>query len=113
MLRGLPASLLLHAAVIAAGSVVLPSLARDMDPTFTVVPIEIVDLAEETNIRARPEVDAPEPETEEPPPIEDFLEDLDTIPPEDPKAIRVKPAARTRAVTSITSPWVASVSARI
>lgn len=85
MLRGLPASILLHAAVIAAGSIVLPSLARDVEPAFIVVPIEIVDLSDETNIRARPEVDAPEPETEAPPPIEEFLQDLDTIPPEDPQ----------------------------
>ncbi|MCI4643325.1 MAG: hypothetical protein MRY64_00905, partial [Hyphomonadaceae bacterium] len=85
MLRGLPASILFHGAVIAAGSIVLPTLARDIDPTITVVPIEIVDLSEETNIRARPEIEAPEPEPEEPPPIEDYLEDLDTIPPEEPE----------------------------
>ena len=85
MLRGLPASIILHAAVIAAGAIVLPTMARDFEPAFTSIPIEIVELSNETNIRARPEVEAPEPETEEPPPIEDFIEDLDTIPPEEPE----------------------------
>jgi outer membrane biosynthesis protein TonB len=85
MLRGLPASIILHAAVIAAGAIVLPTMVRDIEPAFTSIPIEIVELSDETNIRARPEVDAPEPETEESPPIEDYLQELDTIPPEEPE----------------------------
>ena len=82
MLRGLPASLVLHAAIIGGGSIVLPTLARDISVESVVVPIELVAVSDITNIAPQVERDEPEPEPETPPPLEDFLEDLDTIPPE-------------------------------
>ncbi|MEL6752562.1 MAG: hypothetical protein AAFO57_00945 [Pseudomonadota bacterium] len=95
MLRGLPASLVLHAAVIGAGSIVLPTMARDISSESVIVPIDIVTISDITNIAPRVERDAPEPETEEPPPLEDYLEDLDTIAPED-----VEPAEEEDAPTA-------------
>lgn len=85
MLRGLPASLVLHAAIIGAGAIVLPTMARDVSVPSIVVPIEIVSVSEITNVAPRVERDAPEPEPEAPPPLEEFLEDLDTIPPDEPE----------------------------
>ncbi|MEM9739213.1 MAG: cell envelope integrity protein TolA [Pseudomonadota bacterium] len=83
MLRGLPASIVFHAAVIAAGSIVLPSLERDISVAPIIVPIELVTVSDITNIAPQVERDAPDPEPETPPPLEEFLEDLDTIAPEE------------------------------
>lgn len=86
MLRGLPASIILHAAVIGAGYIVLPSMGRSLETSVMAVPIEIVDLSETTNIAPRVERDGPEPEPEEAPPrLEDYLEDLDTVPVPEPE----------------------------
>lgn len=82
MLRGLPASIVLHAAVIASGYLVLPTLGRDITSVSVIVPIELVEISDVTNIAPRVEREDAEPE-EVPPPLEDFLDDLDTIAPED------------------------------
>lgn len=81
MLRGLPVSILLHAGIVAAGSIVLPRLGQPLDQQVTVVPIELVTFSEITNIAPQIEREAEEPEPDEPPPLEEFLEDLDTIDP--------------------------------
>lgn len=83
MLRGLPASIVLHAAVIASGYIVLPTLSRDITAVSVIVPIELVEVSEVTNVAPRIERETVEP-VDVPPPLEDFLEDLDTIAPEEP-----------------------------
>ena len=79
MVRGLPASVLLHAAVIGAGYIAWPYVAARVDTEeFVVVPVELVDVGEVTNVapviepreEAEPE---PEPETPEPEPEEEEL----------------------------------------
>lgn len=85
MIRGLPASLLIHAAVIASGYVVLPGLDREFETSFTVVPVDIVNVSEIPDVAPRVEREPEElPEEEPPPPLEEFLEDLDTLPEEMP-----------------------------
>lgn len=84
MLRGLPVSILLHAGIVAAGSIVLPRLGQPLEQEAAIVPIELVTVSEMTNIAPRIERETEEPESEEPPPLEDYLEDLDTVePPEE------------------------------
>ena len=87
MLRGLPASLLLHLGVVGAGYIAFPYAERP--PTeVVIVPVELVVIAEENNVapvrkreaEALPEV-MPQPEPVEPD-IEDYLEDVDTLPDE-------------------------------
>ncbi len=81
MIRGLPASLLIHAAVIAAGYIVLPGLQRDLETAYTVVPIDIVSVSQMPDIAPQVEREPEKAEEdEEPPPLEEFLEDLDTLP---------------------------------
>ncbi|MEO0466945.1 MAG: hypothetical protein AAF216_10400 [Pseudomonadota bacterium] len=81
MFRGLPASIVLHAAVIGAGYVVLPSLSRPVPASVEIVPIELVTISDTTNIAPRIEREVPE-EPEEPPRLEDYLDDVDSIPDE-------------------------------
>lgn len=78
MLRGLPASIVLHAAVISAGYIVLPGLSRPTQVSVEIVPIELVDVSELTNIAPRVQREEPE-EVEEPPRLEDYLDDVDSI----------------------------------
>jgi len=84
MLRGLSASILLHAGVIAASFIVLPHV-RPPAQAIEIVPVDIVTVSEVTNVKsiARTE-QPPEPEAEDAPPpepdIEELLEDLDTLP---------------------------------
>ena len=66
MLRGLPVSILLHAGIVAAGSIVLPRLGQPLDQQVTVVPIELVTFSEITNIAPQIEREAEEPEPDEP-----------------------------------------------
>ncbi|NBC20121.1 MAG: hypothetical protein GVY06_03585 [Alphaproteobacteria bacterium] len=83
MIRGLPASLLIHAAVIASGYIVLPGLQQDLETTYTAVPVDIVNVSQVPDVAPRVERDretVDEAEEEEPPPLEEFLEDLDTLP---------------------------------
>ena len=84
MLRGLTASVILHAGIIASSLIVLP-YARDPIDVIEVVPIDIVSISE-TNvaeIKERitdlppPEEPAPQPEE---PSLEEFLEDLEDLP---------------------------------
>lgn len=83
MFRGLPASLLLHFAVIGAGYVAWPYVSSP-EISYIVVPIEIVDVAPETNIAPQVKRDDVEEEIpEEPPKLEDFLENLDALPDEE------------------------------
>ncbi|MEQ9315579.1 MAG: hypothetical protein RLN72_06990 [Henriciella sp.] len=66
MIRGLPASLALHAAIIGAGYVVWPYVGTAvLEEEFVVVPVELVDIGEITNLA--PVVQQPEQEPEEEP----------------------------------------------
>ena len=85
MLRGLTASVILHAGIIASSLIVLP-YARDPIDVIEVVPIDIVSISEVTNVAAikeritdlpPPEEPAPQPEE---PSLEEFLEDLPDLP---------------------------------
>ncbi|WP_084399326.1 hypothetical protein [Henriciella aquimarina] len=89
MIRGLPASLLLHAAVIGAGYLAWPYVGTTArEDEFVIVPVDLVDVGELTNVApvVEPPEDAPEPEPEEepeptPPPEEEsdepVVEELD------------------------------------
>lgn len=87
MIRGLPASLLLHAAVIGTGYIALP-YAQPETQDIEIVPVDIVTVSEVTNVAAIVERRTEKPAAEEPtapepePDIEDFLEDLDVLPEE-------------------------------
>ncbi len=74
MIRGIPASLLLHAAVIGAGYIVWPYVGADvLEEEFVIVPVDLVDLGEITNVapvREQPEETEPEEEPE-PEPVEE------------------------------------------
>lgn len=89
MLRGLTASVILHAGVIASGLIVLPN-AREPVDVIEVVPVDIVNISEVTNVAsARARIaDLPPPEelqSEQPEPdIEEFLDDLDVLPEDTP-----------------------------
>jgi len=83
MIRGLPASIILHVGIIASSYIVLPIFDRPREE-LVIVPIDLVNISEINNIAPvvpRPE-EEPEPEAEPEPQLEDFLEDLDTIPDE-------------------------------
>ncbi len=83
MLRGLPASVVLHAAVLASGYIVLPGLHRNLETVYTVIPIDVVSVSEVPDIAPRLEREPEKAEPEiEPPPLEEFLEDLETVPDE-------------------------------
>lgn len=84
MVRGLPASLLLHAAVIGAGYIVWPYVGTSVvEDEFVIVPVDLVDVGEITNVapivqqpEPEPEVeDEPEPELPEPEESDDPVED--------------------------------------
>ncbi|MEQ8557870.1 MAG: hypothetical protein RIB03_06090 [Henriciella sp.] len=75
MIRGLPASLVLHAVVIGAGYVVWPYVGTSAtEEEFVIVPVDLVDIGEMTNVAPvtePPEEVEPEPEEEpEPTPPE-------------------------------------------
>ncbi len=86
MLRGLPASLVLHLAVVGTTYIVLPHTAAPVQ-AVEIVPVDIVTVSEVTNVvEVRRTENPPEPEAEEEPTppepepdIEDFLEDLDVL----------------------------------
>lgn len=86
MWRGLPASVMLHSAVVFGGAIAWPYLSPPPGEEAVIVPIELVDLAPVTNVAPsiRREVE-PEPEEPEetPPPVEEFLEDVDALPDEE------------------------------
>ena len=64
MIRGLPASIMLHAAVIGAGYIAWPYVGTTVtEDEFVVVPVELVDVGEMTNVA--PVIEPQEPEEEE------------------------------------------------
>ncbi|RIJ24232.1 hypothetical protein D1224_08320 [Henriciella barbarensis] len=89
MIRGLPASIMLHAAVIGAGYIAWPYVATTVtEDEFVVVPVELVDVGEMTNVAPviepqEPEEDElepepePEPEEDEELPVEDIPDERD------------------------------------
>lgn len=89
MIRGLPASVMLHAAVIGAGYIAWPYVATSVtEDEFVVVPVELVDVGEMTNVapvlepqepeeeEVEPEPE-PEPEEDEELPVEDIPDERD------------------------------------
>lgn len=83
MLRGLPASIILHAAVIGSGMIVLPNYrTATFQDEVAIIPIDLVEIGAVTNVapRIEREPEEAEPEEEAPPPLEEFLEDVDTLP---------------------------------
>ncbi|MEL7128536.1 MAG: hypothetical protein AAGK23_03225 [Pseudomonadota bacterium] len=96
MIRGLPASILLHVGVIGFGYLAVPAFTPPREE-FVVVPIELIDIGAVNNIApvVRREEVEPEAETVVPEPnLEDFLEDLDVLPDEvAPEEEVVPPAA--------------------
>lgn len=88
MLRGLPASVILHLAIIGTGYIAFPYTHAPVQ-AVEIVPVDIVTVSEVTNVVARrrteqpPEEEIEEPQLPEPEPdLEDFLEDLDALPEE-------------------------------
>lgn len=87
MLRGATASLFLHAGVIGASFIVLPHV-RPPVQAIEIVPVDIVTVSEVTNVRTVVERRTENPiekKEEDPPPqpdLEDYLEDLETLPEE-------------------------------
>lgn len=88
MFRGLPASIMLHLAVLGTGYIALPYGER-VTQDVVIVPIDLVTVSEINNIApviARPEPETPVPEEAElpepEPDLEDFLEDVDSVPEE-------------------------------
>lgn len=84
MLRGLPASFLLHAAIIGAGFIVLPHTRAPLQ-AIEIVPVDIVTISEVTNVRTVVRTEKPpEEKVDDPPPpeppLEDLLEDVDALP---------------------------------
>jgi len=77
---------MLHSAVVFGGAIAWPYLSPPPGEEAVIVPIELVDLAPVTNVAPsiRREVE-PEPEEPEetPPPVEEFLEDVDALPDEE------------------------------
>lgn len=74
MIRGLPASLVFHAAVVGAGYVAWPFVSATNVPEteMVIIPIELIELGEVTNISAvRRQEPEPEPEIVEPEPVEE------------------------------------------
>jgi len=69
MIRGLPASILLHAAVIGAGYIVWPYVGTTAtEEEFVLVPVELVEVGEMTNVAPVVEPEEPKPVEEEPEP---------------------------------------------
>lgn len=76
-MRGLALSLIIHVGIIAAGAVYLPSAVREFEAS-PVVPVDLVTLADVTNVRAAAPEPEPEPEIEEDP-VEEVPEEEPTI----------------------------------
>lgn len=104
MIRGLPASILLHAAVIGAGYIVWPYVGTTAtEEEFVLVPVELVEVGEMTNVapvvepeEAEPVEEEPEPEPEPEPeeedvPVEEVPDERD-IPVDDVETSQEAPA---------------------
>jgi hypothetical protein len=96
MIRGLPASILLHVGVIASSYIVLPIFEKPLEQVV-IVPIDLVSVSEVNNIApvVRPAEIEPEPESKpEPEPEEELPEEPEIIPEEiAPEEDIVPPAA--------------------
>lgn len=83
MIRGLPASILLHVGLVASSYIVLPIFDRPRED-LVIVPIELVNISEVNNIAPvapRPDIE-PEPETEPEVQPEELIEDTELVPDE-------------------------------
>lgn len=80
-MRGLALSLLFHAGIIVAGVIYLPRAAQLVE-SAPIIPIDLVTLAETTNVRAAAPEPDPVEEEPEPEPVEDTIEDeiIDPVP---------------------------------
>ncbi len=93
MLRGLPASILFHAAILVGGSLAWPYIATPIETNYVAVPIEIVELGAMASQRPQVERKPEETPEEEPAqvPEEPFFEEPEiaepaeeeTLPPEE------------------------------
>ncbi len=109
MIRGASISLIAHAAVVFASAVAWPHVAPGFEQEEVIVPIDLVAIDPVTNIapavRREPE---PEPVDETPPPIEDFLDDIDTLPEDAPPSASESapppPSYEQAAATAIPAP---------
>ncbi|MEM8635764.1 MAG: cell envelope integrity protein TolA [Pseudomonadota bacterium] len=81
MIRGLPASVLLHVGVIGFGYIAFPYANRPYEEQI-VVPVDLVNIGEVNNLRQIVEREEPEAEPEPEPSLEEYLEDVDTLPEE-------------------------------
>ena len=82
MIRGLPASLLLHAGVIGFGYIAFPYATPPYEEQI-VVPVDLVDIGETTNLRQIVEREEAEPEPEDPVSTPEELQELvDALPDE-------------------------------
>ena len=94
MIRGLPASILLHVGIIASSYIVLPIFDRPAEE-MVIVPIELVNIGEVNNIAPivpRADIE-PEPEAVPEPVPEEQTEELDTLAEEIAPEEDVPPAA--------------------
>ncbi|MEO0882990.1 MAG: cell envelope integrity protein TolA [Pseudomonadota bacterium] len=81
MIRGLPASVLLHVGVIGFGYIAFPYTNPPYEEQI-VVPVDLVNIGEVNNLRQIVEREEPDIEAEPEPALEDFLDDVDTLPEE-------------------------------
>lgn len=73
-MRGLAFSLIIHAGILAAGLIYLPRAVQLVE-TAPIIPIDLVTVADTTNVRAAAPEPEPEPEEEEPVEEEETIED--------------------------------------
>lgn len=85
MWRGIPVSILLHAVIVAGGTIAWPYFGpRYQEIEFVAVPIELLELSDETNVTASLAREEPEEEdAPEPPPLQELLEQTDVLPDEE------------------------------
>lgn len=89
-MRGLVLSLLVHAGILAAGLVYLPRAARVFEDT-PIVPIELVTVADVTNVRAAAPEPEPEPEEAREETVEDEIDEPAPAPEPEPEPEEVEP----------------------
>lgn len=86
MWRGLPASVILHSAVIFGGYIVWPFVSPPRTSEFVIVPVDLVTVSDTTNIapsvRREPEPEE-EPEEAPPEPEEEPVEEPEAVPDEE------------------------------
>ncbi len=89
MRAGIPLSILAHFGIVALGVFVLPSTMQDRLSDTPIIPIELVTLAEETDIKATPPKPEPEPELEQELAPEPII--AQSAPIEEPEPIKTEP----------------------